>query len=118
VPDNVAGALVRYTFTEGQWKGFSVFGAVSYFGEAPGETITALAPAASPGAVRVPALPGFYTKEWNVFNAGAAYAWKNWSFNLNIDNLTNKKFGWQPASRLTVSPYPELTWRLTTAVKF
>jgi iron complex outermembrane receptor protein len=118
VPDDVGGGLLRYTFTEGALKNLSVFGAVSYFGEAPGETITALAPAAAAGAARVPALPGFYTAAWNVWNAGASYNYGAWSFNLNVDNLTNKKFGWQPASRLTVSPYPELTWRLTTAVKF
>ncbi len=40
------------------------------------------------------------------------------SFNLNVDNVLNAKFGWQPASRLTVSPYPGTTVRLTTAVKF
>ncbi len=118
VPDDLGGGLLRYTFTEGAWKHFSVFGAVSYFGEAPGETITALAPAPSAGAARVPALPGFYTKAWNVWNAGAAYTYGAWSFNLNVDNVTNKKFGWQPASRLTVSPYPGTTWRLTTGVKF
>lgn len=118
VPDDLAGALVRYTFTEGKLKRLSVFGAVSYFGEAPAETITALAPAATPTTPRVPALPGFYTAAWHVFNVGGAYHWENWDFNLNIDNLTNQKFGWQPASRLTVSPYPATTWRLTAAVKF
>lgn len=118
VPDDLANGLLRYTFTEGALKKLSFFGAVSYFGEAPGETITALAPAASAGAARVPALPGFYTRAWHVFNVGAAYTRDRWTFNLNVDNVTNKKFGWQPASRLTVSPYPGLTWRLTTAVKF
>jgi len=118
VPDDIGGALLRYSFTEGAWKNFSVFGAVSYFGEVPAETITALAPAVAAGAVRVPALPGFYTAAWNVWNAGASYVHGAWSFNLNVDNVTNKKFGWQPASRLTVSPYPGTTARLTTAVKF
>lgn len=117
VPDRMAGALVRYSFTEGALKDLTVFGAVSYFGEAPGETITGLAPAI-PGQARVPAQPGFFTAAWSVYNVGAAYKIDDrWSFSLNIDNVTDKKFGWQPASRLTVSPYPALTWRLTVARK-
>lgn len=120
VPDKLANLLLRYAFTQGKLKNLSVFGAVTYFGEAPAETITGLAPVnpANPTAPRVPALPGFYTAAWHVFNAGAAYHWGQWSFNLNIDNVTNRKFGWQPASRLTIAPYPETTWRLTTGLKF
>jgi iron complex outermembrane receptor protein len=118
VPDTLGNFLARYSFTEGALKNASVFAAYCYFGQAPGETITALAPAPSPGAPRVPAQPGFYTAEWHVINVGGSYHYRNWAFTLNVDNLENRKFGWQPASRLTISPYPELTWRLTTAVKF
>jgi iron complex outermembrane receptor protein len=117
VPDTMANALLNYHFTDGTLKNLSFFGAVSYFGQAAGETITGLAPAVA-GQPRVPALPGFYTAAWHVFNVGAAYSYERWSWNLAIDNLTNRKFGWQPASRLTVSPYPGLTARLTTSVKF
>lgn len=117
VPDSMANALLRYTFTDGPMKGLGVFGACAFFGRAPGETITALAPAV-PGQPRVPGQPGFYTADWHVINVGANYPVGQWSFNLNIDNLENRKFGWQPASRLTVSPYPALTWRLAAAVKF
>lgn len=118
VPDSMANGLIRYSFTEGRFKNLGLFAAVSYFGEAPAETITALAPAPSPGAPRVPGQPGFYTAAWHVINLGGSYSYGSWSFNLNIDNATDRKFGWQPASRLTVSPYPELTWRLTTGYTF
>lgn len=117
VPDRMANALLNYHFTNGAWKGFSVFGAVTYFGRAPGETITGLAPAVA-GKPRVPALPGFYTAAWHVFNAGAAYAYDRWLFNLNVDNVLDQKFAWEPASRLSVSPYPGITVRLTTVLKF
>jgi len=117
VPDEMANALLNYHFTEGVVKGLSVFGAVNYFGQAPGETITSLAPAVV-GQPRVPALPGFYTAAWHVFNAGAAYRYGKYSFNLNIDNLTDRKFAWEPASRLSVSPYPGTNFRLSTTVKF
>ncbi len=112
VPDHMANALARYSVTEGALKNLSVFGAVSYFGEAAAETITGFT------TTGVPRLPGFYTAAWHVFNAGASYRYDRWSFNLNVDNVTNRKFGWQPASRLTVSPYPATTARLTTTVKF
>ncbi len=118
VPDTMWNTLLRYTFTEGAVKGVSVFGAVTHQGRMAAETITGLAPASAAGAARVPAQPGFYTAPWWVLNAGAAYSYGNWSFNLNVDNLTNRKFGWQPASRVTINGYPELSWRLTTALKF
>jgi iron complex outermembrane receptor protein len=118
VADKMAGALIRYSVTEGMFKDLSVFVALSHFGEAPGETITGFAPLAPGATARVPGQPGFYTAAWTVYNAGAAYKVdERWSLNLNIDNITDKKFGWQPASRLTVSPYPGLTWRLTATVK-
>jgi iron complex outermembrane recepter protein len=111
VPDRMANALANYRVTEGTLKNLSFFGAVSYFGEAPAETITGFT------SLGVPRLPGFYTAAWHVFNAGAAYSYERWTFNLNVDNVTNRKFGWQPASRLTVSPYPGTTVRLTTVLK-
>lgn len=117
VPDEMANALLNYRFTDGALKNFSVFGAVTYFGQAPAETITALAPAVV-GQARVPAQPGFYTAAWHVFNVGASYRYGRYDFNLNVDNLTDKKFAWEPASRLSVSPYPGTTVRLTTTVKF
>jgi iron complex outermembrane receptor protein len=117
VPDKMANALANYRFTDGALKNLSVFGAVAYFGQAAAETITGLAPAVA-GQPRVPAQPGFFTAAWHVFNVGANYRIERYDFNLNVDNLTNRKFGWQPASRLTVSPYPGTTVRLTTSLKF
>jgi iron complex outermembrane recepter protein len=111
VPDRMANALANYRILDGALKNLSFFGAVSYFGEAPGETITGFT------SLGVPRLPGFYTAAWHVFNVGAAYNYERWTFNLNVDNVTNRKFGWQPASRLTVSPYPGTTVRLTTVLK-
>lgn len=111
VPDRMANLLANYRFTEGTLKNFSVFGAVAYFGDTPGETITGFT------TLGVPRQPGFYVAAWHVFNAGAAYTYQRWSFNLNVDNVTNRKFGWQPASRLTVNPYPGTTVRLTTVFK-
>jgi outer membrane receptor protein involved in Fe transport len=48
----------------------------------------------------VPQQPGYYLPEWTVINAGAGYQWNRWRFNLNLDNLLNAKFPWQPSSRL------------------
>jgi iron complex outermembrane receptor protein len=112
VPDKMANLLANYHFTDGPAKGLGVFGAVSYFGRAAGETITGF------NSNGVPRQPGFYTAAWHVFNVGASYNYGRYAFNLNIDNVTNRKFGWQPASRLTVSPYPGTTARLTTTYKF
>jgi outer membrane receptor protein involved in Fe transport len=53
-----------------------------------------------------------------VVNAGAAYSWGHLRFNLNLDNVLDKKFWWEPASRQSVSPYPGLTVRLSTTLHF
>jgi outer membrane receptor protein involved in Fe transport len=69
-------------------------------------------------ALGVPQQPGFYVKPWTVLNLGAGYEWRRYRFNLNVDNALNSKFWWQPARRISVSPYPGLTARFTTSVKF
>ncbi|HZP60665.1 MAG TPA: hypothetical protein VFB27_10120, partial [Opitutaceae bacterium] len=119
VPDGLANLLLHYRFTEGRLRNFSLFADAEYVGKAPGEnaqadpktrvTVTTLG---------VPTQPGYYVAAWMVYNAGASYRWKNCRFNLNLDNLLNAKFAWQPASRLSVSPYPGLTVRLTTDITF
>jgi hypothetical protein len=61
---------------------------------------------------------GFYVAAYHVVNGGAGYAIGRYKINLNVDNVLNSKFAWEPASRLSVSPYPGITYRLTTTVKF
>jgi iron complex outermembrane recepter protein len=117
VPDRMANALLNYHFTSGMLNRLSVFGGVTYFGRVPGETITGLAPAVA-GQPRVPALPGFYVAAWHVFNAGVSYGWDRWVINLNAENVFDQRFAWEPASRLSVSPYPSTAVRLTTTLKF
>ena len=55
---------------------------------------------------------------WTAVNAGASYRWGRYRFNLNVDNVLDEKFWWQPASRQSVSPYPGLTVRFTTTMHF
>ncbi len=119
VPDHMANLLLDYRFTAGALKNFSLFAAAVHVGKTAGENPQidpATGVAVTP--LGVPTQPGFYVAAWTVYNAGASYRWRNLRFNLNVDNVLNAKFVWQPASRLSVSPYPGLTWRLTTAVRF
>ncbi|HTB81704.1 MAG TPA: TonB-dependent receptor plug domain-containing protein [Opitutaceae bacterium] len=112
VPDQMANLLANYRFTDGALKNFSVFGAVEEMGQTAGESQTGFN---SNGVTRQ---VGFYIARWTVFNAGAAYTIGRYKFNLNVDNVLNSKFAWEPASRLSVSPYPGITVRLSTTVKF
>ncbi|HTB81648.1 MAG TPA: TonB-dependent receptor plug domain-containing protein [Opitutaceae bacterium] len=111
VPDTLANLLLNYHF-EGALKGLSVFGSAVHMGNTAGETITNFT------ATGVPEQPGFYVAAWTAYNAGASYVWNRYRFNLNVDNVLNSKFAWQPAGRNSVSPYPGITVRLTTTVKF
>jgi iron complex outermembrane receptor protein len=118
VPDNMANLLLNYHFTDGALKNFAIFAGVVHVGKTSGEVVGAgLAPTpTTPGGLI--GQPGYYVDEWNVINAGASYTWKRYSFNLNVDNVLNSKFWWEPAGRVSVSPYPGITFRFSTTVHF
>jgi iron complex outermembrane receptor protein len=112
IPDNMANLLLNYHFTAGALKSLSVFVGVSHVGDVAGETESGVT------SLGVPDQPGFYLKPWTVVNAGAGYVWGRYHFNLNVDNVLDSKFWWQPAGRISVSLYPGITFRLTTSVHF
>jgi iron complex outermembrane recepter protein len=114
VPDQMANLLLNYHFTEGPLKNLSVFAGVVHVGNVAGEN-----PGnglGTPGALA--GQPGFYVAAWSVINAGASYTWNRYSFNLNVDNVADSKFWWQPAGRISVSAYPGITARFSTTVHF
>jgi iron complex outermembrane recepter protein len=111
VPDNTANLLLNYHFTDGALKNFSVFAGAQHQADTAGETVTSF-------TGTVPNQPSFFVASWTAVNAGASYGWSRYRFNLNVDNVLNSKFVWQPAGRNSVSPYPGITVRLTTVVSF
>ena len=113
VPDTLANLLVSYRISDGLFKNSSVFFGVVHFGEAAGESAST-----TPLSNGVIKQVGFYVPAWTVLNGGATYTWNKYHFTLNADNLLDQKFVWQAASRQSVSPYPGLTVRLTTSVRF
>jgi iron complex outermembrane receptor protein len=112
VPDETAALLLEYRWPEGLLKNLSVFAGAVHSGDSAGETVTGFTP------LGVPEQPGFYVAGWTVYNAGAGYRWGRYRFNLNVDNVLNSKFLWQPTGRNSVSPYPGTAVRLTTMVHF
>jgi iron complex outermembrane receptor protein len=119
VPDQMANLLLNYHFTTGGLKNLSLFAGEVHIGQTAGENPQA-DPTTKAAATElgVPTQVGFYVPGWTVYNAGAGYRWRNYRFQLNVDNALNAKFIWQPASRLSVSPYPGATVRLTTSIEF
>jgi hypothetical protein len=102
-------------------KGLNAFVGVVHVGDVAGETVTGATTAANVKAGDAPAAgiieqPGFYVAGWTVLNAGAGYGWGRYHMNLNVDNALNSHFWWQPASRVSVSPYPGITARFTFSV--
>ena len=112
VPDNLANLLVNYRFTSGSLKGLSAFAGVVHVGQTAGESNTAFTSAG------VPEQPSFFVPAWTTVNAGASYGWSRYRVNVNVDNVLNQQFWWQPAGRNSVSPYPGATIRTTLSVKF
>ncbi|HTB81297.1 MAG TPA: TonB-dependent receptor [Opitutaceae bacterium] len=114
IPDQLANLLINYHFTEGTLKNLSIFAGVVHSGDTAGEN-----PGnglGTPGAAV--GQPGFFIAGWTVINAGASYTWNRYSFNLNVDNVADSKFWWQPAGRISVSAYPGITGRFSTTVHF
>lgn len=112
VPDQMTNLLINYHFTDGALKNLSVFAGMVHVGDVSGE---------APGGGNVGGAlgkPGFIVSAYTIFNAGAGYTWKRYSFNLNVDNVADSKLWWQPASRQSVSPYPGITFRFATTVHF
>ncbi|MDD2765682.1 MAG: TonB-dependent receptor [Opitutaceae bacterium] len=112
VPDKMANLLLNYHFSSGALKDLSVFAGVVHVGQTAGESNTDFT------SLGVPEQPSFFVPAWTVVNAGAGYKWGRFNFNLNVDNLLDKRFWWQPAGRNSVSPYPGLTVRFTTRILF
>jgi iron complex outermembrane receptor protein len=112
IPDNMANLLLDYRFSDGLLKNASVFVGVQHNGSVAGEN----APNLGYTSLGVPEQVGFYIAAWTVANAGASYRWQRFHFNLNVENLTNERFWWQPNSRIMVLPYPGLEFRLSTTI--
>lgn len=113
IPDETLGGLLNYHFTTGEAKGLNVFAGVSHVGNTAGET-----PSAPATALGVIEQTSFYVGERTIYNVGAGYTLGRLRFNLNVDNVLNRKYAWQPASRFSVSPYPGINYRLTTTISF
>jgi iron complex outermembrane receptor protein len=112
IPDNMSNLLLNYHFTEGPLKNASVFVGVQHNGTVAGEN----APNLGFTKLGVPEQVGYYIAAWTAANAGASYQWQRFHFNLNVDNVLDERFWWQPASRDSVCPYPGLAVRLSTTI--
>jgi outer membrane receptor protein involved in Fe transport len=112
VPDTTSALLLEYRFTAGTLRNLNLFAGGIHNGNSAGETVTGFT------TLGIPELPGFYVAAWTVYNAGAGYRWGRYYFNVNIDNLLDSRFIWQPNGRTSVSPYPGTAVRLTTSVRF
>jgi outer membrane receptor protein involved in Fe transport len=112
IPDNMSNLLLNYHFTEGPLKDASVFVGVQHNGTVAGEN----APNLGFTSLGVPDQVGYYIAAWTAANAGGSYRWRNILFNLNVDNVLNQRFWWQPASRNSVCPFPGLAVRLAMTI--
>jgi iron complex outermembrane receptor protein len=112
VPDTTSALLLEYRFLDGPLRNLDLFAGAVHDGNSAGETVTGFTP------LGIPEQPGFYVAPWTVYNAGLGYRWGRYHFNLNVDNLLDSRFVWQPTGRNSVSPYPGTTGRLTVSIHF
>jgi len=112
VSDTMYNALVKYGFSRGPAKGLSLFASVNHSGKAAGETPP------DRTQIGVPVPVSFYVPERTIFNAGASYDYGPLRFQLNVENLADKKTLVQASGRGGVSPFPGRNIRLTTTYSF
>jgi iron complex outermembrane receptor protein len=113
IADQTAGLLVHYSYRTGRLKGLGVFGGLTRQGDTAGET-----PASSATPLGVIQQVGFYLPAFTIYNAGASYAWDQYTVNLTVDNVFNHKGFWQAAGRGAVPPIPGTNIRFSASVRF
>jgi outer membrane receptor for monomeric catechols len=118
VPDNMANLLLHYRFNmfnsgaAKMLKNSGVFVGVNHQGDVAGENATGFTP------LGVPQLPGYYVPGYTVVNAGASYQYGKYRYNLNVDNILDKKFWWQAQGRSSLAPWPGITVRFRVTKHF
>lgn len=112
IPDRTQNLVLNYHFTEGPFKNLSALFGATHMGDTVGETVTGGTP------LGVLKQPSFTVPAWTAYNVSATYRCGHMDFKVNVDNLLNKKFAWEPASRFSVNPYPGINIRLTTTYHF
>jgi len=114
IPDVTANLLLKYDVHSGTYKGLGGFFGLNHVGTAAGE----IPPGSGLTPLGVVSQVSFYVPARTILNAGASYAWKRYRFNLNVENVANRKTVWQGSGRNSLSPFPTTSVRLTTTVKF
>ncbi|WP_082780983.1 TonB-dependent siderophore receptor [Cephaloticoccus primus] len=112
IADRFYNGLVKYAFPTGTAKGLSVFVGFNHVGKHAGEN----PPDRTPLGVVVPV--SFYMPSRTIFNGGASYEYGLARFQINVENLFNKKTLWQPGGRNELTAFPGTNIRLTTTFTF
>jgi len=112
IPDNMANALVKYGFDDGLARGLSMFASVNYVSRQAGEDPRERTDI----GVVVPV--SFWMPSRTVYNMGASYDHGPLRFQLNVENVFNKKTLWQSGGRNQLTAFPGTNIRLTTTYSF
>jgi len=113
VPDKMYTGLIRYKISSGSAKGLSGYLGFVYRGESPGEN-----PFPDRTQLGVVIAPSFYMPSYTVYNFGASYSFGVLSFQLNIENVFDKKVLAGSGGRHAIGWLPERNIRLTTSYSF
>jgi len=113
VPDRMYNALLRYGFSSGAAKGLSLSIGVNHVDKQAGEN-----PLGNYTPIGVVIPIGVYQPARTIYNAGATYQYGPLRFQLNVDNLFDKKTLYQFNGRFQATSFPERNIRLTTSYSF
>jgi iron complex outermembrane receptor protein len=108
-----AALFLNYRFTEGELKGFTIFGGLTHTGRRAGEVA-----AINFTSARAVAQPSFFLAPITLLNLGARYTWEKTTFALNVDNALNKHYIGIPTARGNAGLGWPINVRLTTTYRF
>jgi iron complex outermembrane receptor protein len=115
--DRSAAMLARYAFNEGSLDGLSLSLGFEHVGRRAGDNSSGFTGASTPGNL-IPNQPSFFLPAYTLLNAGIGYSTKQWAVQLNINNVTDKKYIVSSLLRQWVWAGTERNGQLTVTYKF
>ncbi|HRE83696.1 MAG TPA: TonB-dependent receptor plug domain-containing protein [Opitutaceae bacterium] len=103
VPDKAGALWLKYQLVDGPAKGFSVSLGVDYMGDAAGEQVASVSPASTATNV-IPNQPSFLVAGRTILQLGLGYTRKDWTFHVNVANLTDKDYIQSAGARNVLIP--------------
>jgi iron complex outermembrane receptor protein len=116
-PERSAAAWLRYEFPTGSLQNLSFSIGANYLDKRPGDAASGYTAASTPTSL-IPNQPSFWLPARTVVDLAAAYKFKTWHLQANVDNVFDKEYMAASLTRYLVTAGPGINLRVSAAYKF